>query len=126
MNLKELRIGNYVLVENEKAEVISIGNNDALLTVKYPGDKIEEIPLATATPIVLGSEMLGDCCDFDELGKHMLDVDHHRHFLKLQNGYIALQNKKNETIIHFWEIKYMHQLQNLYYALKGKEMKVAF
>lgn len=60
MNLKELRIGNYVLVENEKVEVISIGNNDALLTVKYQGDKIEEIHLAHAQPIILGNEMLID------------------------------------------------------------------
>ena len=123
MNTKELRVGNYVEVDGAIVEVGAIcSDKEDHIEIKVSADKKNEINITKVKPVPLTGELLSKCCEFDNDGKHVIGIDEHRHFLKIQNGYVILLNYKNEEMIHFWDVQSLHQLQNLYYALKNKEL----
>lgn len=125
MNTRELRIGNYVAVDGATAAVDAIcSKKDGYIEIKTNGQNIREVTLTDIKPIPLTNELLNNCCEFDNNGRHVIGIDDHRHFLKIQNGYVVLMNRKFEDMIHFWDVQSLHQLQNLYFALKGEEMTV--
>jgi hypothetical protein len=125
MNSQELRIGNYVEVEGVIVKVVAICSNiEGILEVKVPQGKTTQVRAGEVKPIVLSANTLKESCYFDDEGKRNLTIDKQRYSLKLADGYILLLNKKNEAMIHFWDVRYLHQLQNLYFALNGKEMPV--
>ena len=95
--------------------------------MKLPDEQKIEIDIADVTPIKITGELLANCCNFDETGNHIIGIDSHRHFLKIEeNRHISLLNRQYEPMIHFWDVQHLHQLQNLYYALKNEEMVVRF
>jgi len=125
MNTRELRIGNYVEIEGLITKIVSIGGKkDNHVEIKTLHNHIIETKMNALAPVPLTNDFLFKCCEFDKEGKHTIGIDHHRHYLKIQDGYIVLMNEKNEILIQFWDVKYLHQLQNLYFALKGKEMAI--
>jgi len=126
MKSKDLRIGNFVEVDGMICEVVAISDTETHIEVKTPRNKISEIPLGDAKPILLSDEMLMNNCEFDTNGLHVIGIDQHRYYLKVQDGYIILLNQEGESLIHFWDIRHLHQLQNLYNSLKGQEMKITF
>lgn len=128
MDIKELRVGNYIEAEGVIAAIIAIcGEGDAgYLQVRLPGRKTTEINIANVKPVRLTSGLLTEFCHFDDQLKHIIGIDHHRYYLRFYESYITLLNQKSETVIHFWDVRYLHQLQNLYYALKGKEIAIKF
>ena len=127
MNSRELRIGNYVEVEDEVAEVVAIIDSDEnKIRVRIGLGPVIEINSDMANPIILTTDFLVSHCHFDDMGRHILGIDHHRYFLRFYDGYILLSDKRDEPIIHFWDVRHLHQLQNLYHALKGKEIEIDF
>ena len=127
MDTKELRIGNYVAVNGETVMVEGIcGPEEEHIQIRKSRNEIAEVKISEVQPISLRGELLLKCCEFDEEGNHTIGIDHHRHYLKVEDGYIVLLNKQKEALIHFWDVKSLHQLQNLYHALKGKEMEIVF
>src|SRR5580658_3132260 len=100
MNTHELRVGNYVEVENEIVKVVTIAGNRKTIEVKLPSNEIVEKKTEQTNPIGLGNELLADNCFFDEEGKHLVGIDHHLYFLKFYDGYIMLLNKQREPVIH--------------------------
>lgn len=124
MEAKDLRIGNYVSIEGQITEVVAIcDTNHDVVEVKMPEARVVELSLREITPVKLDDEVLQKAV-FDKHGRHVIGIDNHSYYLKLYDGYIVLLNKKNDPVIHFWDVRYLHQLQNLYFALKGKEMQV--
>ena len=127
MNTRELRIGNYVQVGGEIKPVDGIcSEKEDHIQVRTAQNKLLDVSLDQVKPIPLHGQLLIKCCEFDEEGTHTIGIDHDRHYLRVEDGYIVLLNKQKEALIHFWDVKTLHQLQNLYYALKGKEMEIAF
>jgi hypothetical protein len=129
MDTNDLRIGNYVKVNGEIVIVDGIcgsGGDGEYIQTKKLHDQFEEVKISDVASIPLEGELLIKCCEFDKEGHHIIGIDQHRHYLKMEGGYIVLLNKEKSPLIHFWDIKSLHQLQNLYYALKGKEMQVVF
>jgi hypothetical protein len=127
MDARELRIGNYVEVNGERVMVEGIcGPGEEHIQVRNSQNKIVEVKMNVIKPIPLRGELLLRCCEFDEEGNHTIGIDHHRHYLKVEDGYIVLLNKQKEALIHFWDVRSLHQLQNLYHALKNKEMEIVF
>ena len=125
METKDLRIGNYVSVEGIITEVVAICDTGIdLVGVRTPHARVVERSLTDIKPVSLDDKALQHCV-FDKHGKHIIGIDNHSYYLKLHDGYIVLLNKKNDPVIHFWDVRYLHQLQNLYFALKGKEMPIA-
>ena len=123
MNTREIRIGNYVEVKGRIVKVDSIlGDGKEEVEIVTPEQKLETVKIAEVKPVPLTGDILMKCCEFDTTGKHIIGIDDHRHYLKLKDGYVTLLNNKYEDMIHFWDVQSLHQLQNLYFALKGKEM----
>jgi translation elongation factor P/translation initiation factor 5A len=126
MNSKDLRIGNYVEAEGMICEVMAVTEGGTHIEVRTPQGKTMEVSTAEVKSIMLSDELLMTNCGFDKDGLHVIGIDHHRYYLKIQDGYIVLLNQEGDSLIHFWDIRSLHQLQNLYNSLKGKEMKIFF
>lgn len=126
MKTKDLRIGNFVEIEGVISEVMAINCENTVIEVRAAEAGGISVQMADVRPIPLSGQMLTEFCSFDNEGRHIIGIDQHRHYLKIQDGYIVLLNKAEEPLIHFYDVRYLHSLQNLYYMLKGEEMKVSF
>lgn len=123
MESKELMIGNWVQYHGGYREILSVniygivcidnGTDDYMQTTNQD---IEPIPI---TPEIL--EMAG--FEKDESGDVFCSLDfdvclafnEHQQCTILQDG---------EPVLIMLHIKYLHQLQNLYYALTGTHLKI--
>ena len=111
MRAEELRIGNYVNTKNGIKKVSDIGiDYDCFFTQ----DHVKPIPLTEEWLLKFG---------FDK------DIDFDNTFnlsLNVLNGFttITIDVKSNILFLDCMEIKikYIHQLQNLYFALTNKEL----
>jgi len=121
MKASELRIGNYVNDRfNAEVTVCDITHGGINLNYGYPTISIDEL-----IPIPLTEEWL-------------LKFDFTRHHADYSNGVIYIKNVPDNTEFE-WGVypnelgsgfqiknrkllKYVHQLQNLYFALTGEEL----
>lgn len=105
----ELRLGNYVIdtVTNTCGKIKGISSLD--------NDIYEGIPL---TPEIL------EKCGFEY--KHLPPKEHY-----FSNGMVVIDTYKTKDAFyyngHFCDVSldYVHQLQNLYFALTGKELEIS-
>lgn len=107
MEAKELRIGNYVLQDNETISGITSNSIHKF-----------DLGLIKLEPILLTEEWFERFGYFDfntpnTFIKNEMTIDEHR-FWNCNGMFI---DDKNGV-----RIKYVHQLQNLYYALQQKEL----
>ena len=120
MKENELRIGNYILYQNQKeCKVSSIGSNG--FETEYIGKsqpngsndirEYQPIPLTEEELIKLGfikKRNLGDL--FFEKWVFRLFVDHKGFYLFIDCDY------------EYGIVEHVHELQNLYFALTGEEL----
>ena len=128
MEIKHVRIGNNLLLYNEVVKVTEIGFriDDYYLRVEgnkngYCLDQFEPIELTEEILLNLGlkyrpcgiqgADMWQGLAYWDLNGVHLRGDKKVTNSLKIQ-GFIDS------------EIKYLHQLQNLYWALCGKELNI--
>jgi hypothetical protein len=119
MKATEFRIGNIVYVKGKVDELSGIADNDYYSTGYGHGvwdDDIEPIPLTEEWLVKFG--FLSDGDGFLKDLKHNELFIHLNHFNEVifQIGY-----KDNWTMN--MSIRCVHQLQNLYFALTGKELE---
>jgi hypothetical protein len=114
MKANELRIGNWVQFRHtEKPVRITLGD----FVREYNDEHLEDyepIPLTEEWLIKFGFDFDGYCSYWKseiELTKDTMD----EHFQSFNNVGSGLCQK---------EIKYVHQLQNLYFALTGEELTI--
>lgn len=115
MKINELRFGNWVLDgfgnPVQIKDIISEGNTSGY-------------KLSTLSPIELSPEIL-EKAGFVTIGRYAIGVGGYNVFAK---GRIELlqPNEGDPYILAFYEakIKYLHQLQNLYFALTGQELTI--
>ncbi|MES2382337.1 MAG: hypothetical protein V4538_14925 [Bacteroidota bacterium] len=113
---KDLRIGNYVLAGKmtEPIQVHTIGfelREGSMINTHIPIEHIHPIPLS---PEIL------DKCGFTWYDNDWYETKSKIHLsVELFTGYIYFG--KGEYLYKA-EIKYLHQLQNLYFALTGTEL----
>ena len=123
MNAQELRIGNLVERDGNILEVVRIAkdniiNYDLILQSKgmhVNSGNVIPIPLTEEWLVKFGFYYSDDENEFLELQlmhKTKLYADNSNEF-----STVVLKIKENEI-----EIEYVHQLQNLYFALTGKEL----
>lgn len=129
MDAREVRLGNYVYNTKGEADIIDIDAIKYLL--QYPE------PYCQVKPILLTEDLLL-MCEFsfdDDFGcKPSDDTSYEIYRL---NGFLIGKNEKgewyrwNENDEDKWysgfvgkEIKYLHQLQNIYYCLQEEELPV--
>lgn len=117
----ELRIGNYVASDHFK-------DRDVIVKVRLIGQEqaIVEHPNGLSDPLLYKGEMrpiklteeILLMCGFD-----IKSVPYH-----CINGNVVLYHSKGDFLYKYTgiEIKHLHQLQNLYFALTGKELEIKF
>lgn len=125
MNAKELRIGNYVTSEqaNEYYEILTIVELDCELIIAEDEGGIcfrnKDIK-----PIIITDKWLF------KLGFNKINHIHGYDFFTLHNSKINKCNidiyDKNTKYMGYSVLhcEYVHQLQNLYFALTGKELEI--
>lgn len=121
MEASELRIGSIIDFDGMKSIVKEIDNQGVVVFIKET-DETEWIDLFQFTPITLTEEILLKC-GFEKRS------DGHFNMFKQSEVDIIICNDFSS-----WQcdginfsvncIKYLHQLQNLYFALIGTELKI--
>ena len=129
MEAKELRIGNWVLVENDHETIKAITQTAFLCVLDGKGDgymqlhkDVYPIPLTEEWLIKFGFKKenntiysISDKLSSSEVGKW--------YFFKNENNSFTPHIKRENKFSWIGkEIKYVHQLQNLYFALTGEEL----
>lgn len=117
MKATELRIGNWVKLQGVNRPIrVSII------------DTTETSEMTKAEPIPLTEEILLKCGfkyreamagGQDEWAGYGFWSINGVHLLGHKNGEVLFYDRRNET-----EYKFLHQLQNLYYALKNEELQI--
>ena len=123
MNPKELRIGNHIAI-NGVGEIVR-GISPVLITVshgrvfEFMSHKIEPIQLALAW-----LEWFGFSKDYDT-NKYLNEPED---FIWSKSSFCIAVGKYGKIFYGYFggtvEIKYVHQLQNLYFALTGEELEI--
>ena len=106
MDIKELRVGN--LLYNGFNELIEVKNISHYNTSGFL--------LETLKPIELTEEWL------QKFGFELYDSVEFRHFYRKND--FDLDENYQPIDFDCIEIKYVHQLQNLYFALTGQELEI--
>lgn len=120
MDAKELRIGNWVMVVDEDSPVKVTGVWDDAIKYKESGEvagRLKPIPL---TPEIL--EKAGF-----RLGEtwYIHKVYYRGNFEILVNKHEIVYGEKTENGFNsIRQLKSIHQLQNLYFALTGEELEI--
>lgn len=142
MKIQELRIGNYLMQidQNKEKEITEVWGiiNDVINPLVnenyhggafgqkryYQGWNYEPIPLNEDWLLKFGMEYYDGFSNqrFIRLNKHECDFSkltysHKEGLLRFTNG-----EDKGTSLIPY--VKYVHQLQNLYYALTGEELTI--
>jgi hypothetical protein len=103
MKAEELRIGNYVYDTLGKVNRIDL--EAITYIVKEPHNQVKPLPLTEEWLLKFGFE--NNKLGLFDVRKVVDDIAYHIYFIKT----------------HLKEIQYVHQLQNLYFALTGEELK---
>jgi len=115
MNAQELRIGNYVYYVNPNGDRVEF----QVLGLNTDASDIDPIPLTEEWLLNFGF----DSHNIHSLNKFMsielgMDGDFFNAFIRQEN------NDDTVDCILLEELKHVHQLQNLYHALTGKELTI--
>lgn len=124
IDVKELRINNYVLCKNEVCRVNMINRGDIVEVSTIDSDSVKEcfieevlsdriypIPLTKELFLMCGFIIRDDCFEDCKNGIYFNIGNQYFEFDRDSGGYFYCQ--------------YLHQLQNIYFALTGKELEVA-
>jgi len=136
---KELRLGNYVMANNDIFIINSICYEPMFKKIHVTVvKKFGDIPIAVVgfepKPVILTEELLLKCgfkekrmCSqhwFIKTNKKFAfltnDIGPDGYSEKLEFVYVVLRDFSYEIIF----VKYLHQLQNLYFALTGEELTI--
>ena len=111
MKASEVRIGNWVKQPNGIIEVFTVSDSDDEGDINsYLEDEIEPIPLTEEWLIKFRFRYMGSA---PTLG---INESWNCGNIKIEQ----LQSK--DLVFHGLQIKHVHQLQNLYFALTGEEL----
>lgn len=129
MGVNELRIGNYVTLEEKVTKILGIKNEKVEL-LNYA----KWVELIKIKPILLTEEILlkygfkkydkGESYDLNELYDNnsciSLSIRHDNlFFITIYND-----NYNESSSLKLTHIKHLHQLQNLYFSLTNQELEI--
>lgn len=116
----DLKLGNYVKVANEYACITCISqegiscNSDTAAYVFEEFDDIDPIPLS---PAIL------EKCGFEQMeAPRIYGLARYRYYVDC--GWFYVLSDSDDEVLLNDEIEYLHQLQNLYYALTTTDLPV--
>ena len=120
MKETELRIGNWVKLKDQEvnthAQVEGLGNLQHVAGQLWPIEELEPIPLTEEWLTRFGFKEVGNNCWLVGNGFYIDFRKSH-----IEEGFVYwIDVNSNDNFI---QIKHVHQLQNLYFALTGEELK---
>lgn len=125
MKAKELRIGNWVQDEHEVVQYVYrlwkggaelSENEDGSGDIDYEEDEIFGIPISEKWVIKLGFKDVSNSVE-----KHFV-IDDFNWYSSLNEVIVELDNGLSEHTL-WTDCKHVHELQNLFFALTGNELK---
>ena len=120
MKTKYLRIGNLLMLFKDTPSKV-IGFANGLLYIQYNDTKYFTIELEYASPIPLTEEWIL------KFGFEKKKDYYNRYYFSIDGMDIRIDDDMFETEVGeslYKRIKYVHQLQNLYFALNDKELNL--
>lgn len=120
MEMTELRIGNNVMLDGVICKVAKLGDLITPIILEVPTDnmvfsqQIKPIPLTEEWLLKFGLDKGNKI--IDEYYYFNIDIKSNKAYINDGEGY--------EGADVLAKINYVHQLQNLYYALTGQELKM--
>ena len=126
MEAKELRIGNLIEIISEKqiAVITSILFNAVYSTYgTHDFDYIKPIPLTEEWLLKFGFEW----CRSKYTGEPdilYIDISQNESIAFEKGEFFIHSLAGHEVFTFWWEIKYVHELQNLYFALSRLELEI--
>jgi len=127
MESKELRIGNKIYGVSDRIETVTLIKENGLIE-SYPGlfkeaNSPQEVMYCSGIPL---SEEILLKCGFSKFHEFSMADANYR--ISTKERYLMIEllhGKYIANIYHQVEIKYLHQLQNLYFALTGQELNTS-
>ena len=135
---EELRIGNYFLTDERELAILTgmspLGHLVRCDTedgcellhdiVKYDGsiDKGWEVESKYCEPIPITEGILLRCGFENPAYSFIGEIFHLTEWDDYPLNWCVAMNKNNAIVVH--KLKYLHQLQNLFFALTGKELEM--
>jgi len=119
MEAKELRIGNLFIEENSKKiiEVIGLEKNRVVFSGMFLDKwQAEPIPLTEEWLLKFGFEENDNIYKLNNFGKFI--------FFEHLNSFGFYPSGLLNSLMRMDNLKSVHQLQNLYFALTGKELEI--
>lgn len=134
MKGNDLRLGNWIMgigymrVTELKTELgnnfITASNKDVVFMDEE--DSFQPIELTEEVLLKIGFDAMHENRYMYEksiINKHNINDDVYVTF-HIINKTLKINFSKNLQILNLYDIKYLHQLQNAYYCLTGKELEV--
>ena len=128
MNYSQLRVGNYLLACGEIAKLLAIDTSNHTIDIAAIStpEILKTVCVSEAGYITLIKDLLTQCCGFTDIhygcilhaGKYELLYREHA------RNELILMHEASRPLIYFWDIKSLHQLQNLYHQFKGGELEI--
>ena len=131
MKVNDLRIGNLLLFENETQEVSSIHSDNTIRLKKTKDDKCHgcyNVDTVTIEPIPITEEWLlkfGFYYQSSDKNYVVKSKQENNNSIKKIDGDWCYNNDYSDASCYFVrELRYVHELQNLYYALNDEELTI--
>jgi hypothetical protein len=134
MKANELRIGNYLELPTRDEEIIIVEeilrDNFIICNVtsnEWPITDYAPIPLTEEWLLKFGFEKPGDVWYNLKFNSLHYKYERHRRHGELSctlSYYCCIGDGRRDGAYLGYELKYVHQLQNLYFALTGEELEI--
>lgn len=128
----ELRIGNYVLADDKLQSIATIDSRSVQTTLasasatKNYTESNSSHSLENVLPVSLSDEILVRCRfvyhDYFKFWQLISGTEEHRSEMNIDRDYNILDFMRKPVVK---KVTSLHQLQNIYFMLKGKELDVA-
>jgi len=125
MKIEELRIGNWINTEHGFRKVATIEQNKIGTILKPCTMVLQHFDMSSIKPITLTADLLLKC-GFDREERDL--------FIQFANNFNLTWNEiddvgcclewKEYNLFQWGKCEYLHQLQNLYFALTGEELTI--
>lgn len=127
----ELRIGNYVLAQNGLQRIAMINNkaslpgNTSIDVENNPAENHTNHTFANIRPVPLTDDVLKQCGfvyhDYFKFWQLINGVGNNRSEMDIDRDYNVLDFMRKPIVK---TVSSLHQLQNVYFMLKGKELDI--
>lgn len=124
---QELRIGNYVLVDKKKQQVAMVDQRSSKAAMFSTDETATnaEFTLDVLMPIALTDDVLVQCGfayhDYFKFWQLIEGVEANRSEMDIDSDYNIIDFMRKPVVKRMTSL---HQLQNVYYMLKGKELNI--